>query len=280
MYKCVWNLRKASKLLPIVLICCGESSNSPTPIITPSSSPDPITYGPIPEFTGTMFVPPLVGGAYCCWRADKTIADLRPMADAGLNATLWRMGPFADNSDNLADTVRVIQAANQLGMLPIVSLVDGWCLEHGCNLFGDDCSIAFGSFPSRYAAHVTSAVEAIEGSGGQVIYDLGNELWKCDPTKAFKAGIYNTAKAAGAKWIGCNGKNCGPADFHMYEGWFVVGRGEILYEDDGELHLAPDWIDMYRRTKNVGGYLIFYRGDLLNDLQWQEVLNAYKLETK
>ncbi len=254
------------------LIACGRGGDSPV-------TPDPVpTAVPTPEPTRPAWP---FGVVFCCnnnpgWPL-ATDEQLAQAAEAGATMTHFRTGPFEDGSEDAAATtipllVHAVQTANSLGITPEVDLVDNWALVNRVNRWHDSCAVTQAAPPQRYIDHVREVVGAMAGS--RVTYQLGNEGYRCTPSRAWSHGLLDAAHAAGATRVGTNAGD-GIGDYITIHGFNPTSNGVVLNETDNRDYTAEQWVWLYRESRARGGYIMVWFGPS-SDERRVEILNAMK----
>ena len=229
-----------------------------------------------------------------------TDSALDKLASAGLGVTHFRTGPYsatgppgvelASERDRarartleaavtnygpgtgiLPDLRRAVQAANARGLSVEVDLVDNWALVNGWNFYGHDCSITHRAPPEVYLSWV-QAVVAVTGDLA-VLYNLGNEGFRCNPSEAWERGLYAETKAAlvshafSDRLVGSQVQlpNTRVAfDYRTLGGvFFAPPPMEIpvaLTEDDGGDHTPQEWWALAEQARMNGTYVLVWRG--------------------
>lgn len=276
-------------LISLMILSCGKSNPyNPTPMSTPTPTPIPIVKA-IPIFTGNGFSPNLVGAVPCCddpnTSVDEGIRDgwsyatpalLSYIASYGINATHFRTGPFKDGSNSVSELRDLVMFANSQGLLVEVDLIDNWALANNETPWGDKCEVTQHAPKQRHRDHVANVVNAVKDL--RVIFNLGNEGFRCNPSEAWEQGLFDEAKNNGANTVGSNSfGNVG--DYHTIHGFQVPSAGEILTESDNKPHTPEEWMQLYRDIKAAGAYVMFWRGPM-SDADWDRLLTLYKVEPK
>jgi hypothetical protein len=242
-----------------------------------------------------------------------TDAGLDKLASAGLGATHFRSGPYSatgptgaglasarnrararaleaavanlgPGAEILPDLRRAVQAANARGLAVEVDLVDNWALVNGWNFYGHDCSITHGPPAGVYLDWVRAVVAATGDLA--VLYNLGNEGFRCGPSEAWERGLYNETKAALAS-RGFPDRPVGSQvllpntrvalDYRTLGGVFVAPPPmEIpvaLTEDDGGDHTPQQWWALAEQARQNGTYLLVWRGQM-SDLDFDRAITG------
>jgi len=194
--------------------------------------------------------------------------DRRTAAMLGLSVKSYGPG-----TDILPDLRRSVQAANARGIYVEVDLVDNWALVNGWNFYDDDCSVTQGPPPANYRGWV----DAVVASTGDlaVIYNLGNEGFRCNPSPEWERGLYEAAKASLASHNFPN-RPVGSQvllpdtrvafDYRTLGGvFFAPAAMEIpvaLTEDDGGDHTPEQWRAVTTQARANGTYVMIWRGTM------------------
>jgi hypothetical protein len=271
---------------------------------------------------GSQFNPHVRGAVVCCDDQDTpgvdegnrdgwTLAYHKPLvnfADAGINITHFRTGPYASNdnygpydailgplSDSVAD-------ANALGIYVEVDLVDNWALKDDVdnNYWHDKCDVTQGAPPKRYLDWVKMVVDATGDKA--VLYNLGNETFFCNPSVAWETGLYQAVKdeLAAKGWpdrpVGSqyNLKEPNPQfeartafDYRTFgdtrpqvyidalrQGIIPSDLPVMLVEAGGEYHTPDEWHQYIADAEGMGAYIMVWRGDHMNDDDFQAAYTA------
>ncbi len=273
-------------------------SPNPGPAPGPNPGPNPAPLPPI-QIVGNRFVPPLFGMTACCnGPAPNDYAKGWPLvapewvdsfASAGANLTHVRTGPFSDQGYGWGLLMRLrenVQYANARGMYVEVDLVDNWALIHqGPNLYDDNCAVTQGAPPIYYVQWVREVVRVTGDLG--VLYNLGNEGFRCNPSQAWEDGLYAAAKQAlrdfghpdrpvGSTFI-LNRINRRLYDYATQHGFGLqmpLSVPTILTETDNQFHSTQEWVRLVDDSRANGTYVIIWRGPLA-DPEWNRLLAHY-----
>src|SRR6185295_13756375 len=189
----------------------------PTPTPTPTVTPTPT---PAPPFNltieGNHFHPQILGAEGCCNTPPMDAAKGWTLAGPNeidayhsikANMALFRTGPYSDQNYgwslllNPSGDSRLragCKYANSKSMGCDVDLVDHWSLKpqnSAFNLYHDTCAVTKSAPPVRYQRWVREVVHQT-GDLDNVIYNIGNEFWLCNPSQAWADGIVNVVRVA------------------------------------------------------------------------------------
>ncbi len=178
---------------------------------------------------------------------------------------------YGPGPDILPDLRKSVQAANARGIYVEVDLVDNWALVNGWNFHSDDCSVTRRPPNDNYRGWV----DAVVASTGDlaVLYNLGNEGFRCNPSPEWERGLYEAAKASLASH-GFPDRPVGSQvllpdtrvafDYRTLGGVFLAPTAmEIpvaLTEDDGGDHTPEQWRAVTTEARSNGTYVMIWRG--------------------
>ncbi len=274
---------------------------SPQPAPQPTPTPTPAPGAPLPpiRIVGNRFEPPLFGMIGCCNGPDASdFAKGWPLvppdwvdsyASAGANLTHVRTGPFSDQGYGWSLLHRLresVQYANSKGLYVEVDLVDAWALVHQyTNLYYDDCSVTQGPPPFHYQQWVREVVRLTGDLA--VLYNIGNEGFRCNPSQAWEDGIYAVAKQALRDFgypdrpVGSNfelnhinRKLYDYAAQHNFGLQSPLPVPTILNESDNQYHAPEEWWDLVDQSRANGTYIAIWRGPL-DDFEWNRLIAHY-----
>ena len=199
--------------LLLALISCDGGLPTVPPVPTPPPTPDP-TPEPIPTYRLRPFYAP------CCddpttigdegfargWpvATPEHIQEVFEWSQGAVIGMVFRTGPYAEGIGGdypqykLRDEVFIIpdwgrlreavMVANSFGMQGVVDVLDGWAIkDRSHNPLGLGCNATQTTPPEMYLEHVRQVVEATADLG--VIYETGNELWLCNPSRAWEQAV-------------------------------------------------------------------------------------------
>ena len=272
---------------------------SPNPGPNPNPNPNPTSLPPI-RIVGNRFEPALFGLIECCaGPAPNDNAKGWPLvapewvdsfASAGANLTHVRTGPFSDQGYGwglvLNQLRENVQYANSKGLYVEVDLVDNWALAHRQpNLYDDDCSITQGPPPVHYQ-HWVREIVRVTGDLG-VLYNLGNEGFRCQPSQAWEDGLYAVAKQALRDFgypdrpvgstFNLNRVNRKLYDYATQHGFGLqnpLSVPTILNESDNRHHSPEEWWSLVDHSRANGTYIAIWRGPI-DDPEWNRLIAHY-----
>ncbi len=244
----------------------------------------------------------------CCCQAPNEAAESWPLcprewtdafASAGFNLTHIRLGPFSDQGYGwgMLDRVRAnVAYANSKGLYVEVDTIDGWALVHRQpNLYDDDCSLTHTVPPVHYRQFVRALVHKTGDLG--VMYNLGNEGWRCQPSRAWEDALYDLIKQSlrdfgypdrpvGSNY-NLNQTSGSPRRFYDYVAQHGFGLQQpvtapdgrrvpsILNESDNDQHSVQEWRNLVNATEaQTGTYVAIWRGPL-SDPDWDALLASF-----
>jgi hypothetical protein len=234
-------------------------------------------------------VPALRGATNCCDddrtpTVDEGLADGWPLVnDAALaridaagtvNWTHIRLGPFTTDGMEILPRARVsILAAQARGIYVEVDVVDNWALVNSAhNFYGDNCSVTQAAPPPRYLDWVKKVVDATWDL--PVMYNLGNEGFRCRPSPEWENGLYAALKSE----LAAHGVNRPVGntitvedtrvalDYRTYHGWHVPPATwsrdipAMLTETNNRLYSAAEWAQLVQQSEQRGFYVSIWRG--------------------
>jgi hypothetical protein len=251
------------------------------------------------DVQGTRFTVPLRGAVVCCEDAKDngwplvSIKALRRMAREGVNWTHVRLGPYPPAAEGpeyaayLADgswnprfwqRVRALLAeAARLGVYVEVDVMDAWAFEHGRIAFGEGCEV-MAHAPQRHHLKWVRKVAAETGTFPNVMYQVGNETFDCEASRAWEVGVRDALRAAlpaGRRLIGTNVQDPEiEAEFdyaarHVDEAQSPAGRPVIVNE---YRPLTPlQFQEQLAAAERLGSTFVLWRGTM-NGRQWTRAL--------
>ena len=200
-------------LFPVMGLLVGcVRPKPPNPI--PSPTPVPPSLSPL-RIVGGIFVPELKGAIVCCDdprtpSVDEGLRDGWPMMNvaaldrisgASVNFAHVRPGPYSrgglqgtqyagkEGTEVLPDLRAFVVEANRRGIYVEISVIDNWTFASHPDqgLYGDDCSVTQVAPGANYLGWV----DALVSSTGdlQVLYNLGNEGFRCKPSAVWEDGF-------------------------------------------------------------------------------------------
>ena len=109
--------------------------------------------------------------------------------------------------------------SHDLGMQGVVDVLDGWAIkDRSHNPLGLGCNATQTTPPEMYLEHVRQVVEATADLG--VIYETGNELWLCNPSRAWEQAVVDIIRThAPLASIGSNARSGADVDYLASHGW-------------------------------------------------------------
>jgi hypothetical protein len=230
-----------------------------------------------------------------------TAVALDRLAAAGLNITHFRTGPYSASSaasiellqeqdralaaavaasvanygpgpEILDDLRTAVQAANARGIYVEVDLIDNWALATaGKNYWGDRCGVTHGAPKARHLQWVRDVVDHTGDLA--VLYNLGNEAFRCNPWPEWENGLYNEAKArlqargwptrpVGSSVMLPNVRV--PLDYRaLGDVFFAPPAMEIpvmLVESDNADRAPAEWWALVEQANRNGTYVMVWRG--------------------
>lgn len=232
-------MRSAASVVAACILSIGASCpkpHPPDPHPTPTPSPSPSAMQPL-KVVGNKFSPEILGAVstHGGWPLLDT-QHLDQIAQAHLNYTAmrlpcivpddrgasfetyeraagdpskWDLSKFSAAFDaNLAAT---IAHAESKGIYVNLGLWDGWCAVHGelflpwrggHNVNGIDLGYCsdFGAAPTATHLALVKHVVGLVGRHNNVIFELGNEANRCNPSQAFIDGIRGAVRGAEAEF--------------------------------------------------------------------------------
>lgn len=255
------------------------------------------------------FVPRLRGaiGCCCCLPAND-LAESWPLSPrewsnafgrAGFNLTHVRLGPFSDQGYGwgMLDRIRAnVQYANARGLYVEVDLIDSWALVHQePNLYNDTCSLTHTVPPVHYRQFVRQIVKKTGDLA--VLYNLGNEGWRCQPSRAWEDALHELVKISlqdfgypdrpvGTTYA-LNQTSSPTRRFYDYVAQHGFGLQQpvtapdgrkvpsILNESDNVSHTVQEWRNLVTATEaQAGTYVAIWRGPM-SDANWDALLVSY-----
>jgi hypothetical protein len=234
-------------LLVILWSCDGPPTVPPIPTPTPTPVPTPKpepTYRLRPLYAPCCDDPstPEDEGYARGWpvATPDHIAEVAEWSQGAVIGFVFRTGPYADgiggeypryikdgNSFIFPDWTRLREAiiiANSYGMQGVIDVVDGWAIkDRRHNPLGLNCDATKSRPPEMYLEHARQVVEATADLA--VIYETGNELWLCNPSREWEQAIVDIIKThAPNAPIGSNARSGVAVDYLASHGW--VGEFE------------------------------------------------------
>jgi len=262
----------------------------------PPPSPDPMPTMPELRYENSVFTPEVIGATICCddpetpdvdegiaWGWPLVIpAMLDRYAAAGINITELRPGPFRSPAPEalLPELTRTVRECEARGIYALIGLIDHWALDHDETPWGDGLEVTARAPEQRHKDWIRQVIEATCQSPAAVYFD-GNESFKGERSEAWIRGIYRAVQGAleesgrslFEKLIGSNSGRYA-LDFVVGHGWRRAVRGELLIESDNEPHSPEDWLDLQRRSRANGGYLLAWKGPM-SDAEWFRLLPLF-----
>jgi hypothetical protein len=255
------------------------------------------------------FVPKLRGAiGCCCCLPPNDLAEAWPLAPhewsdafgrAGFNLTHIRLGPYSDQGFGwgMLDRVRNnVKYANARGLYVEVDMIDVWALVHQePNLYNDTCDITHTVPPVHYRQFVRQLVH--KTGDLQVLYNLGNEGWRCQPSRAWEDELNTLIKISlhdfgypdrpvGSNYV-LNQTHSSTRRLYDYvaQHGFGVQRPvtapdgrkvpTILNESENVPHSVQEWRDVVAATEaQPGTYVAIWRGPM-SDADWDSLLVSY-----
>lgn len=159
---------------------------------------------------------------------------------------VYENGKFPDWS-RLRETV---QHANSLGMQAVVDVADAWSIKVSSrNPTNTSCADTRRGPPNDlYIEHIRQVVEATGDLG--VIYETGNELWLCNPSRAWEQAIVDVIRThAPNAPIGSNARTGASVDYLTSHGW--LGEFEPPLPSNGH------WTESDQRVLRVEDVQLF-----------------------
>src|SRR5262245_60381391 len=256
-----------------------------------------------------QFVPKLRGAiGCCCCLPPNDLAESWPLTPrewsdafgrARFNLTHIRMGPFSDQGYGwgMLDRVRAnVQYANAHGLYVEVDLVDSWALvNREPNLYNDTCDLTHNVPPVHYRQFVRQIVK--KTGDLHVLYNLGNEGWRCQPSRAWEDELNTLVKVSlhdfgypdrpvGSTY-NLNQTSSPTRRFYDYVAQHGFGLQQpvvapdgrrvpsILNESDNVPHTVQDWRALVTATEaQAGTYVAIWRGPM-SDADWNTLLVSY-----
>lgn len=118
-----------------------------------------------------------------------TVAAFDRVKAAGCKHTVLRLGPFSDvGLAYLDEGERMVQALGARGMVALVSVWDSWAAANGWELYGHTCAVTHGA-PPQVLIDYAKQVGARFGKFKNVIFELSNEGFRCNPAPEFESGM-------------------------------------------------------------------------------------------
>jgi hypothetical protein len=295
-------------LLLALVAAIGGSSLRPASSQTPPRPTRDRVRDPIRIVDG-QFVPKLRGaiGCCCCLPAND-LAESWPLSPrewsnafgrAGFNLTHVRLGPFSEQGYGwgMLDRIRAnVEYANARGLYVEVDMIDGWALVHRePNLYNDGCSLTHTVPPVHYRQFVRQIVKKTGDLA--VLYNLGNEGWRCQPSRAWEDALYELIKVSlrdfgypdrpvGTNYV-LNQTNSPTRRFYDYVAQHGFGLQRpvtapdgrkvpsILNESDNANHSVQEWRNLVAATEaQPGTYVAIWRGPM-SDANWDSLLVSY-----
>jgi len=233
--------RVVAALLLFALISCDGGSPVVPPVPTPPPTPEPtpppvLTYRVRPIYAPCCDDPTTPGdeGFARGWpvATPEHITEVFQWSQGAVVGIVFRTGPYVQGiggeypvyvNGQFPDWSRLREAvmhANSLGMQGVIDIADAWSIKvSNRNPTNTSCADTRRGPPNDlYIEHTRQVVEATADLG--VIYETGNELWLCNPSRAWEQAIVDTIRAhAPLAPVGSNARTGATVDYLASHGW-------------------------------------------------------------
>lgn len=286
----------------------GPDEIIPTP--SPTSTPLPPVQAPHITVNGTRFSPDVLEFSFCCdarntpavdeglacgW-ALATPACLKNLREQNrsINLIHMRSGPFRTNvsqfgkylrhkstmlgfvggirqltvEGNLDPIREAVLRANLEGFAVEMDVIDGWALRHGETVWGDGCEVTRNAPQARHLEWARAV--ARETAGMEVLFQIGNELSLCNPSRKWVRGIAAAIRAERPAAV--IGSDAFPeeVDYETYHGSLrdirtPSDRPILQNETDNEAYTADQYIEFIRAMGQSGAYVGIWPGPMETD---------------
>jgi hypothetical protein len=290
-------------LLAVATLPAASARSQPVPRLTRYHVKEPL------RIVDGKLVPKLRGAiGCCCCLPPNDLGESWPLAPhewsdafgrAGFNLTHIRLGPYSDQGFGwgMLDRVRNnVKYANAHGLYVEVDTIDAWALVHQQpNLYNDTCDLTHDVPPVHYRQFVRQLVR--KTGDLHVLYNLGNEGWRCQPSRAWEDEL-NTLIKVSLRDFGYPDRPVGTTyvlnqtssptrrlyDYVAQHGFGLQqpvtapdGRKvpSILNESDNAPHTVQEWRNLVAVTEaQPGTYVAIWRGPM-SDADWDRLLVSY-----
>ena len=315
----VWPLRyrKLQAVLAIAALAALCLSCRRTGVVgpTPATIPTPGPVLPTPKLgilaplttNGNLFAVELRGLVICCYDGDGdeqaytlpsgwpliTTDALKEIAYNGGNWTHIRVTTEQDGLSWpawLGKAGQSIEAARDLGVYVEVTVLDIWGLINADRGYwpwrGEDCGITQESPRNRHVLRVRDIVRAT-GKFPNVLYEIGNEAFRCDVSREWETGIRDAIRNAEREFgyvrhpIGTNSHDTSlerEFDYSTWHGKDAIDAGPVprlVNETNDRETSAENYEQAMKDACAQGTYFGLWRGRMRNS-EWDKALKVMR----